>query len=100
MKKTSNKLVLVLKEDNQLFGIILEKPTNLKEAILYPITSLTLNIASSNSSLNQADKGGFRSYRKNTFCISRFFHQMRNGSTTVWQTANYCYILRLLERQI
>ena len=39
MKKTSNKLVLVLKEDNQLFGIIVEKPTNLKEAILYPITS-------------------------------------------------------------
>ena len=85
MKKTSNKLVLVLKEDNQLFGIIVGKPTNLKEAILYPITSLTLNIASSNSSLNQADKGGFRSYRKNTYCISRFFHRMRNGSTTRWQ---------------
>ena len=61
MKKISNKLVLVFKEYNQVFGIIAGKPTNLKEVILYPITSLPLNIASSSSSLSQEDKGGFRS---------------------------------------
>ena len=85
MKKTSNKLVSVFKEDNQVFGIITGKLTNLKEAILYPITSLSLNIASSNSSLNQADKGGFRSYIiKASHSVSRCFHRMPNGSTTVW----------------
>ena len=58
MKKTSNKLVSVFKEDNQVFGIITGKLTNLKEAILYPI--------------------------KASHSVSRCFNQMPNGSTTVW----------------
>ena len=85
MKKISNKLVSVFKKYNQIFRIIAGKPTNLKEAILYPVTSLSLNTASSSSSLNQESKSGFRSYIiKTSHSVSRCFHRMPNGSATVW----------------
>ena len=45
MKKTSNKLVSVIKEGKQVSSITARKPTNVKESFLYPITSLPLNIA-------------------------------------------------------
>ena len=74
MKKISNKLVSVIKEGKQVFSIIARKPTNFKESFLYPITSLPLNIASSNSSLNQTDKAGFRTcIIKTSHSVSRCF---------------------------
>ena len=44
------------------FGVTAAKLTDLYKAFSYPITSLPLSIASSDSSLYQSDKAGFRSY--------------------------------------
>ena len=73
-KRKTNKVISVLKEDKQAFGIIAGKPTNLQEAFSYPITSLPLSIAFPDSSLYQGDKAGFRNFiMKNSNSVSCCF---------------------------
>ena len=59
-KKPRKKKITVLKEDKQEFGE--NKPTGLDQVFRYPIISVSLSIASPDSSLYLCDKACFRNY--------------------------------------
>ena len=52
----------VLKEDCQAFGTIVAKSLSLKEAFCYPITSISLSVASPDGVLRQSEKASFRNF--------------------------------------
>ena len=55
VKAKTNKVVDVMKEDRQAFGILVAKFVNIKEASKFPITSLPLAVANPDGSLRQGD---------------------------------------------
>ena len=61
-KNHKKKIISVLKEAKQAFGVIAAKSVDLHEGFSYPITSLPLSIVSTDSSLYQSDKASFRNY--------------------------------------
>ena len=50
----------VLKEDCQGFGLLFNKTEKLAETFKYPITSVSLAVATPESTLYQSDKAGLR----------------------------------------
>ena len=61
-KKTIPKAVSLLKEDCQAFGLIVAKSVSLEEAFQYPITTVPLPAATSESTLRQTNKASLRNY--------------------------------------
>ena len=55
-EKIQNKQISVLKEDRQAFGILISKTATLDEAFQYPLTTVPLSIAETNSSLRQGNQ--------------------------------------------
>ena len=81
-KKKPRKKIAVLKEDKQVFAVIVVKAIDLHEAFPYPITSLSLSITSPNSSLYQSDKACFRNYiMKSSNSVSSSFLQIAKRDT-------------------
>ena len=64
-KKTTPKAVSLLKEDRQAFGFIVAKSVSLEEAFQYPITTVPLAVATSESTLRQTNKASLRNYLMN-----------------------------------
>ena len=55
-KKNIPKAVTIIKEDRQAFGLLLSKEMDLSEAFQYPITSVSLSIATPDSQLRSGPK--------------------------------------------
>ena len=60
-KKTA-KVINVLKEDKQAFGLLVGKSTSLTEAHSYPLTSVPLALASPDGDLRQSAKSSLRNH--------------------------------------
>ena len=58
-KKKTPKATSVIKEDRQVFGVILGDEIDLSEALKYPITSIPLGIGSPDGTLRQSPKNIF-----------------------------------------
>ena len=61
-KKPIPKAVTLLKEDRQAFGLIIGKSVSLQEAFKYPITTVPLAVATTESTLRQSDKASLRNF--------------------------------------
>eukprot|EP00112_Aurelia_sp_Birch-Aquarium-sp1_P023401 Seg6964.2 transcript_id=Seg6964.2/GoldUCD/mRNA.D3Y31 product="hypothetical protein" protein_id=Seg6964.2/GoldUCD/D3Y31 len=61
-KKAVPKAVTLLKEDRQAFGLIIAKSVSLQEAFEYPITTVPLAVATTDSTLRQSDKASLRNF--------------------------------------
>ena len=55
-KKKSKKVLDVIKEDRQTFGVLIAKSVSLEEAFKFPITSVPLAVSNPDGSLRQGDK--------------------------------------------
>ena len=60
--KNKNKTPKTIKEDSQVFGVILGKDIALNEALKYPITSTPLSIGNPYGTLLQSRKNTFRNF--------------------------------------
>ena len=60
--KLTPKVITVLKEDKQAFGLLVGKSTSLQEAHSYPLTSVPLALASPDGDLRQGSKASLRNY--------------------------------------
>ena len=60
--KTTPKVINVLKEDKQAFGILVGKSISLEEAHSYPLTSVPLALASPDGFLRQGSKATLRNH--------------------------------------
>ena len=58
-KRKPAKVISVIKEDRQTFGIILGNEIDLSEALKYPITSIPLSIENPDGTLRQSPKNTF-----------------------------------------
>ena len=61
-KKQKPKVINVLKEDKQAFGLLVGKTTSLLEDHSYPMTSIPLTLTSPNGDLRQGLKAALRNY--------------------------------------
>jgi len=61
VKKMKPKKVLdVMKEDRQAFGVLVAKSISLEEAFKFPVTSVPLAVSNPDGSLRQGDKASLR----------------------------------------
>lgn len=64
IKKTKKtpRVMSILKEDTQAFGVLCAKAVSLKEAFTFPITSIPFSLGYPEGSLRQSDKANFRNW--------------------------------------
>lgn len=61
-EKRTPHAVSIIKEDRQAFGITIAKATSLEEAFQYPVTSVSLSIATPDATLCQSDKASLQNF--------------------------------------
>ena len=62
LKNKEPKMVNILKEDRQAFGVLIGKVTNESESLRYPLTSVPLALATPDRDLRQGSKAVLRNF--------------------------------------
>lgn len=88
-EKAIPKAVTLLKEDRQAFGLIIAKSISSQEAFQYPITTVPLAVATTDSTLRQSDKASLRNFLINE-CNSVSEVPPKNGSWFIDGLAAVC----------
>ena len=82
-EKENNPQSSISNEDRQAFGLIVAKSVSLEEAFQYPITTIPLAVATSESTLRQSNKASLRNYlMTNLVQFSKTHQQIVHGLLT------------------